>query len=397
MGQSAANIQVAIKRQSGIGAPESGSGAAGYNVVPVQGLKLNKAAVVNETVRRDGMSYRDGHGSRSGAAVYALNLSPGTLYDFIEALLRGTGTAATDITEATAGLTSITTTTSTIVASAGSWLTAGVRKGDLVKLAGHSTAGNNGKWFRVVNVTALIITVAGTPLTLNASADSAFTLTIAKRVLQGDPPVERYHTVEEYEQDNDTSLLGTDFKIVKLDFEAAPNSYIKITTTWMGLDVQPQASGAAPVLTGPTYSTTTHLKMVDGTIRIGGVDYSILTGFSFSVDLGGEVPPTLSDTSDDVYLGNAKISGSFTAHKKDMVFFNAFNAETVVDFFIVCSENEADPADFEAFYIGNAVLNDNTSAIARQGPRVQTIPWSAGKDEVGGQNDPTMIKYLSST
>lgn len=392
MGQSAANIQVSCKVQASKGAPESGSGADGYNVTPTQGLKLNKTPIVNDLVRRDGMSYRDGHGSRSASAVYSSLLSLGTFGDWIVAGMRGSIVGTFDITEA--DMTSITTTTSTIVAAAGSWLTEGVRKGMMVKLTGHSTAGNNGIWLRVVNVTTSTITVAGTPLTLNAVADTSFTLSVATHVLQG--TTERYFTIEEYEQDNDTSLLGTDMKLTKIDFDAQPNQFIKMTFTFLGLDAQPQASGAAPVLTSPTYSTTLPMKMVDGVIRIGGVDYNVLTGFQFSLDLGGVVPPTLSATSDDVYLGNAKLSGSFTAHKADMVFFNAFDAETVVDFFLLCSENEADPADFEAFYIGNAVLNDNTSAIAASGPRVQTVPWSAGKDEVGGANAATMLLYSTS-
>ena len=44
----------------------------------------------------------------------------------------------------------ITTTTSTIVAAAGSWITAGVRVGDIVTLTGHSTAANNSLRLRSV-------------------------------------------------------------------------------------------------------------------------------------------------------------------------------------------------------------------------------------------------------
>ncbi len=395
MGQTAANIQVSVKRQAGgKGVPESGAGAAGYNVIPTQGLQLNKAAIISELVRRDGMSTRGRHGSRSSGAVYGSELSAGTFSEWIEAVFRGTFVAAAAVTEATAGLTSITTTTSTIVAAAGSWLTAGVRRGDKVKLTGHSTAANNGKWFRVVSVTALTITVAGTPLVVDAVADTAFTLTVAKTVING--TTERYHTVEEYEQDDDQSMLGTDMKITKMEFSAQPNKHINVTFTFMGLDASINDTGVAPVLTTPTYSTTLPLVMVDGTIRIGGVDYDVLTGFTFVLDLGGVVPPTLSSVSSDVYLGNAKLSGSFTALKEDLVFLQAFDAETQVDFFIDCGENEADPTDFESFYVGNATLNGYSSAIASEGPRALTIPWGAGKDEGGVDRAATMIKYSTS-
>lgn len=394
MAQTASNVRVTIKRQVAKGTPALGASAIAYNVTPTQGLKLSKQAIVSELVRRDGMSTRGRHGSRQSSATYGSELSVATFFELIEAAFRGTATAATDITES--AMTSITTTTFEIVAAAGSWLTQGVREGDMVKLAGHSTAGNNGKWFRVLGVTALNITLPAASLTLNASADTAFTLTVAKRVIQANPPVERYHTVEEYDQDDDTSLVGTDMKVSKLDFNAQPNKHIAVSFDLLGRDATPYDTAAAPVHTSPTSSTTLPLVMVDGSIRINGVDVAVLTGFQFTLDMGGSVPATLSAVGPDVYLGNAKLSGSFTALKEDLTFMQAFDAETQCDFFIHCQENEGDPTDFESFYIGNATLSDVTSAIAQEGPRVLTIPWTSGIDESGGDRSTTMIKYASS-
>ena len=293
-------------------------------------------------------------------------------------------------------MTSITTTTSTIVAAAGSWLTQGVRRGDKVKLAGFATTANNGKWFRVLDVSATTITVPAGSLTLDASADTSFTLTIAKTIVNGVPPVERYHSVEDYEQDIDGSLLGTDMKITKFDLNIQPNKNIQVTFTFMGRDASVQDTATAPIFTSPTYSTALPMIMVDGTIRIGGVDYNVLTGFQLTVDMGGSVPATLSRTGPDVFLGNAKVSGSFTAIKQDLVFLKAFDAETQVDFFIDCAESAANLADFESFYVGNATLNGAAASIAMEGPRVQTIPWAGGADDAGGARANTMIKYCTS-
>ena len=374
--------------------PESGGGATGYDVKPGAGLKLNKARVPYETVRRDGMTKRDRHGSRSSGVTYGFELGVDLVDDLIEAAFRGTVVAQATIDEA--AMTSITTTTSTIVAAAGSWLTQGVRRGDMVKLANHATAGNNGKWLRVLSVTATTITVPANSLTLNAVADTEFELIVAKTVVQGEVPVERYHTVEEYLQDIDQSKLGTDMKISKMTFSAQPNKNIEVTFTFMGRDMVPKDAGDSPVLTGPTYTATLPLVMVDGIIRIGGVDYSVLTGFSFELDMGGEVTPTLSRTSPDVFLGNAKLSGSFSALRQDLAFLQAFDAETPIEFLVLCAENEADPADFIAFYIGDATISDNSDAIASEGGMTETTPWSAGKDEGGSDRAPTMIKMCTS-
>lgn len=399
--QTANNKQIAIKRQSGIGVPASGAGAAGYNVFASQGLKLNKGIIPNGVIRRDGQAALGRHGGRSSGATYKLPLSQGTLDPLLEAGLRGTFTAAVTITQATtfggsAAITSITTTTNTIVGAAGSWLLQGVRKGSKVQLTGHSTAANNSKWFRVVDVTALIITLPTGSLTADAVADASFSLIVAKNLQNPSVPVERYHTIEEVSQDLTTkSILGTDMKITKIDFSAGPDALIEMTFTFMGLDATPQTS--APILTAPTYATTAPLVMMDGTIRILGVDYPILTGLQWTWDMGGQIPRVLFRTSPDVFLGQGKLSGSFSALRQDFAFLNAFSAETPVDMFFDCLENDlTDPKDFTSFYIGNATLSDSSTQIAQDGPDVETVPWATGIDDKGGASALTTMMISSS-
>ena len=198
--QTASNKQIAIKRQSGLGVPASGAGGTGYNVLPTAPLKLIKGNIENTVIRRDGQSARNRHGSRSAAASYKLPLSQGTLDPLLEAALRGTFTATFDITNATtlggsAAITTVTTTTSTIVGAAGSWLLQGLKKGAKVKFTGLPDAANNGKWIRVVDVAALTVTFPTGSLTLNAAPDAAWTMTVAKSLLNPQTLIERYHTV----------------------------------------------------------------------------------------------------------------------------------------------------------------------------------------------------------
>lgn len=398
--QTAANVKIAFKAQSGLAAPASGSGATGLKVNPTQGMTLNKAIIANPTIRFDGQTSLGRHGSRNSGLSYKLPLSVGTLDSLIEAVLRGTITATFDITQASvlggsAAITSITTTATTIVGAAGSWLTQGLRKGMMIKLGGHSTAGNNGIWLPVIDVSALTITLPAASLTLNATPDTTFTVTVAKNCLNGATPVERYFTVEEYMQDATVGELGTDMKVSKIELSCQPNANIEVTLTFMGLD-DTGSSGSA-TFTNPTYTTTLPLVMADGIIRIAGVAQGpSLTGFTLTWDLGGEVPATLSQTSPDVFLGNGKVSGSFTILRKDLGFFNAFRNETKVDFFIVCSENETDPKDFCAWYVGNATYSGNSKSFAQTGPMSETIPWNGGIDESGGAAALTSLLFSTS-
>jgi len=387
--QTGPNVQVALKRQSGIGVPASGSGAIGLEVVPQQGLKLTKAIIPNEAIRRDGQTARGRHGSRKADSAYQIQIGVGMCDDLLEAVMRGTWVASANLTSS--DFTTITTTTSTIVFASGNPITKGIHRGDKIKLTGSATSGNNGKWLRVVGVSSTAITLPAGSLTLNATPDSGATIVIAKTVTNGTTPVERYYTVEEFGQDINEGLLGTDLKISKLELQIQPNKNIIATFTFMGLDVTEQDSSAN--FTSPVYSTALPLVMADGTIRVNGVDYSVLTGFTLTWDLGGSVPDVLSKTAPDVFLANGKISGSFTAIRQDMTFFAAFRAETQVDFFIDMVDTAG---NFLSVYVGNATLSGADAPLVANGPLVATVPWAGGIDDGGSDRALTTLKWATS-
>lgn len=390
--QTGNNVAVALKRQTAKGTPASGAAAIGLNVVPQQGLKLTVAPITSRAIRRDGQSTRDRHGSRKGDAAYQVEIGVGMVDDLLEAALRSTWTAT--VTKTQADFTSLTTTTSTIVGASGSFLTMGIRRGDMIQCTGLPDATNNGKWLRVLGVTATTITVPAASLVANAVADTTCSIIIAKTLVSGTTPTERYYTVEEFGQDISAGLLGTDFKITKFELSCQPDQNVVATVTLMGLDVAEQDTTAN--FTNPVYSTALPLVMTDGTIRIGGVDYSVLTGFTLTWDLGGNVPAGLWATAPDVFLSNAKLSGSFTAIRQDMTFFSAFRAETQVDLFVTLAEHENNPADFLSFYVGNAVLNGADAPLAADGPMIATVPWEAGIDLGGSDRASTTLKIATS-
>jgi hypothetical protein len=222
--QSGKNVQVALKRQAGLGTPASGASAIGLNINPGQGLKLNKAIINSNAIRKDGQTKRGRHGSRNGDCAYGVELGVGMMDDIIEAAMRGTWVASASILPA--DVTSITTTTNSIVGASGSFLTKGLRRGDLIKAHGSLDAGNNGKWLRVVSVTASVITVAGVaPL---GQCDAGHDVHDHRREDADErhgTPVERYYTIEEFGQDIAKGLLGTDFKVCKLELSIQPDEH----------------------------------------------------------------------------------------------------------------------------------------------------------------------------
>ena len=153
--QTGKNIAVLYKVQAAKGTAETGAGGYGLRVRPSAGLKLGKGIIQNEAIRGDGQTRRGRHGTRNVSGGLVSDLCVGEMDNPFEAYLRGTWSASFTITQT--DVTSITTTTTEIVGASGSWLTEGVRVGDMVKLTDHSTAANNSKWLRVLGVTASTI------------------------------------------------------------------------------------------------------------------------------------------------------------------------------------------------------------------------------------------------
>lgn len=397
--QSKSNRIVAYKVQSALGTPSSGGSGLGLRVNSgSQGLRMAKAVIPNAEVRRDGMTTRGRHGSRMVSGSYIVNMALGELDTIFEAALRGTWSAAVTRTyDNSAGLTSLAVTSASEITQVGTTSLLGVvYQGDMIKLGNMSTAANNDVWCRVTNVTATVISLAGSPLTVQA-ADTACTLTVARTLIQANPPTERYFTFEEYDADTDTSLTFTDIKVNRLEISAQPNQNVTVTVGLMGLDATANATGASPVLTSPTLTTSLPMVLADGTIRVNGVDYADLTGFSLSLDLGGSVPAVLGPNAPDVFLNNATLAGSVSGLKTDNDHWTAFDSETQIDFHAHLIEvGDSNPKDFVSLYIGNAVFDGADPDGFGEGELVETIPWRAGKDEAGGDRAATMLKISTS-
>jgi hypothetical protein len=394
--QSGKNVIISYKAQAGLGTPATGAGGTGLQIAESPGFKLNRAQITDPSVRRDGQTRRPRLGSKMTDGSYNVPLRVGEIDTLFAALLRASATAAVNITEAT--MTSITTTTSTIVAAAGSWLTQGVRVGDLVKLTGHSTAANNGKWLRVLGVTANTITVPAASLTTDAVADTSFTLTIAKKIVSAATLTEKYFTFDEYLADIDVSDVFTDVKVSSFKLSVKPDGVAMCTFGLVGLDGTPTATGSSPTLTSPTFTTTLALELDTGKIAISGVDYADVSGVDLEYNLNGKTAAVLATTSPDVFLSNAVGTGTLTMLRPDSTQFTGFRAETQFSLFLHFIEPETDPADFVAFYLGSCIYTGQSNPKGNEGELVQTLPFAFGIDEDGGSSHDvlTSIKMVTS-
>jgi len=393
--QSGRNISVAYKEETTFGTAAGTSDGKKFRANTGK-LTLAKEPIRSNENRTDGQMTRGRHGSRSVSGQFVADMSLGSYDDFIEAVLRGSFDAGLTITEATSGGPSeITTTTSTIVGNSGSWIAAGLRVGDVIRLTNHATAGNNNRNLRITGLTSTTITVAET-LTLNAVADTAFTITRPKKVIQGVEP--RSFTVEENEVDIDGTKLSKGCRVGQMQIAMQPNGMATLTFSLVGQDQEILTGGDAPYFSSPTETTSIGMTAVEAKIRLGSVDVLDVTALDLTVNLNAAGQPVVgSNVTPDVFTNLANVEGSITALKTDMTNATAFLNETELSLHLLFTENEGEPKDFCSFFIGNLTLaGADPSDLGADGPRTEQIPLMIGKDMRGGAYAPTMISYQTS-
>jgi hypothetical protein len=395
------NAYCAYKAQSGKGSQASGAGGKVLRQTGGTGGRLSKATIGSRELRRDGMSTRGRHGTQRTNGGWDGELSLQSYDDVMEAVQRGTWGAA-DLAITQAAMTSVTTTTSTIVAAGGSWITQGLRVGDVIRCTGFTDAANNSKNLRITGLTATTITVAET-LVANAVADTSFTVTRPGRVLVNPGAgnlVKRYFTIEEYEYDIDGSEVFTDSVFGSFRLQMQPNGLIQISTSFVGTGQFQTLTGAsAPLLTSPTTTTSLPLSVSEAVVRTGGADLIDLTSFDLTVDIQPSAPDVISANkySPDVFNGSQMVSMNLTVLRSDLQKVSDFLAETQYSLHLLMCENEAEPRDFISVFVPNFTLGSvDKSALAKEGgPRTQTISIPAdlvGVDNTGAGYDATMVK-----
>jgi hypothetical protein len=391
------NQLVAFKAQPTLGTPVSGAGATVFRYNNgTAGSNLQKAKIRSNESRSDGMSTRGRHGSRSVAGTYPADATLGTFEALIEALHRGTWDGSDlVITEATSGgAASITTTTSTIVGNTGSWITVGLKKGDVIVLSGHSTAANNGIPLRVLDLSATVITVPAGSLTLNATPDTAFTVTRAKKLTNG--TTRRLFTFEEIDQDLDQSLQFPDVRVSSLKLTMGTDAEIGFEFGVVGIGtVTALSAGSSPAFTSPTETTGVGLVGVEAKIVLGGTPITTMTSLDAMFDIQCKTQPVIgSNQGPDVYEGNMQpITGNFTGIRNDQTIFSALDAETTVALGLIMRDQAG--TGYISLWLPFGTVDSVTKQLGVDGPLMETGSFEFGKLLSGTAVDLSMAVWQS--
>jgi len=376
--------QVSYKREVTFGVVPAASAAQLLRRVE-SSIDLNKDTYQSNEIRPDFQMADFRHGVRRVGGGVNGELSPKTYSDFISAILKRDFAAVTAITAA-----SVTIAGSgpyTITRAAGSYLSDGVKIGDVLRLSvGALNALNINKNLMVVDLTATVATV----VTLNGSSlfaqgpitGTTITVIGKKTFVPTTGHTDISYAIEHFYSDLVQSEVFSGCKPTSIAIDLPPTGMATINTEFVGKDI---VTAATQYFTSPTALTTTGvLAAVNGVVRVGGVTVANLTGLSLSIDVGQAGEPVVgSNTVPALFSAPVNVTGQFTAYFDSVTLRDAFINETEIDLYAAFTSDNSATADFVAFglpriKVGSAAKNDGGTGL------IQTFSFQALLNSNGG-------------
>jgi len=326
------------------------------------------------------------HGVRSVGGSINGELSAGTWKDFFAAALRRvfatvTAISGASITVAGAGP------TYTVTRAAGSWISDGIKIGDVVRLtAGSFNAANLNKNLFVLSETATVLTVMplnGVALFAEGPIGSA-TLSVPGKKTFAPPSAQTdvSFSIEHWHSDVALSEVFSGCKVDKLGIALPPTGMSTISLDFMGKDV---TTAGAQYFTSPTAVTSTGiLAAVNGIMQAQSGAIALLTGLSFNINDNMSAEPIVgSNTYADIAEGLILVDGQATALFDSATMRDYFINETEVSLSVALASSNAAAADFLAFTLprvkfGGADKDDGQKSL------IQTLPFTALYNVSGG-------------
>jgi hypothetical protein len=375
--QGSSNVLAAIKRETTTGVAATASGATQMRVTSSPGLVLQRANIQSAEKRSDMLKTLARLGGKSVSGSYNAELTIGGATDILlEAIMRSTWSAA--VTTAASTFTTLTAGVSTITGASGSFLSTGIRVGDVLNLTGTAVAANNNINLRVVSVTATLITLAGTPLSVG-TADATGNLVRLKKIVSGATATRYSHTIEQYNTDIDLSELFLGCRLTGLKLSFKPGAMGTVQYTFMGLDRTLLTAGTSPWFTTPTLTTGLDLIADDSALRYNGVDVVNFTGFDIDFSLAAKAEPVIGTfVSPDIFDNDLTVTASVTALRSDFSNLTAYDAETEFEASILLQEPTGAPKGCLRIFLPRVKIGAASAPFAGDGAMIETLPLLVG-------------------
>lgn len=338
------------------------------------------------------------HGIRSVDGNINGELSPGTYADFMASILRqGAGNWAT--TAPAAGITGLSAAQTgaadscagTITRGAGSFITDGIRIGDVLRMTGWTTTATalNARnfWVTGINLAGTVLSgvcIDNNPGDLNVNAfptkageTGSVVLTVQgkKAIAPTSAQVNDSYRIEHWFSDISQSEVFGGCRVAGMDVNLPATGFAEVAFSFMGINMS--ATNAAYYTGTMTSSSSNGLTAVNGQLLVGNTVVANVSGLQFKCDGGLATGQVIgSNTSPDVFIGTLNVTGQFTAYFQDGALRDMFLNETEAALSVVMVDGTGKTADFVAFTMPRIKVGGASKDDSPQGLQL-TLPFQA--------------------
>ncbi len=389
--------QVIYKKQSALGTKATASSAQILRRT-TSGIELKKNTFQSNEIRTDYQIADFRHGSKFVEGPLNCEISPGTYKDFMAAAVRkdfAAGASIASLTLTTAG----SGPTYTITRSAGSWITDGVKVGDVVRVTAGLAAGNLNKNYLVTLLTATVMTVYvlnGTSISAQ-SGISACTLSVTgkKTLVPQSSHTTDYFTIEQwYGSGVALSEQFYDCKVNTMDVTISASGMATCAFNFLGRNVD---LGTAAYFTSPTAATSSGVMAgANGLLIVGGSAVGNVTGMNFTIN-GNMTQEAVvgANSTPDIFAGSVLVSGQMTILLESDTYVQMFEDETEASVTMALTASTAANSDFIGFTMPRIKVGGNSKDDGQKGI-VQTVPFTALLNPGTNNGDVTTIMIQDS-
>lgn len=345
-------------------------------------LSLKKATYQSAEIRSDRQISDFRHGGRSVSGSITGELSPGTYFDFIEAVHRDTKAATLTLSQSQ--LTSVTASHSgsTFTFAGGDPVALGLCIGSVIRFTNLSVTADNAQNFLITGISGTSNRIlAVSPAPTDQTLDSSFTLTRpgVTSIVPLTGHVSRKFGIESYGSDIDISRLFTECRASMYRVTAPSTGMVTTEFGFMGRDMEVYTAGAAPWFQGVTAASTTGIvSAVNGSLFVAGASTGVVTGLDFTCDLAPTAATVLGQNfAAEIFLGRANITGTVTAYFDSATMVNDFLNETEVSLQVLMTTTSAANSPFMSWYFPRIKFSDAAINLQGEGGQTISMPFQA--------------------
>lgn len=351
-----------FKKQSGLGATAAASGASEVNSYTAATLDPANNRVTSGAMGPNKMDSASFSTEFKVSGKLSDELQPKKLYGIIQSVIQQTTvTPVTSVSQTTIAAAATTGNFGTLTWTGGNWLTAGFKRGKIVRATGFTApaTANNNHNFVVINVTATVLTICAVDnvaVVTKAAGDTISVSVIgASNYCPESNQVQDFYTIERsHLADISASLKATDCCFTKMAVKVTSTGYATVDFDIMGLDFNILDT---QYFTSPTLLPNTGaFNGANGYVLIGGQVAGCVTSYDFTFDTGAKSPkPCIGKTvSSDMVLEKNTITGSLVVRFDNNYFYNAAKTSDDISLLFVLTKDNTPASDAMVFFIPRA-------------------------------------------